>query len=85
MGGLIFGGLRNIYIAQSTDMCFTFPQLISVAWYYLDIGMATKYTCTQAIVSDKRLWENICHSHIQRAYSDMGQECSTTRVVGFVL
>ena len=29
--------LLNIYI-QSTDTCFTVPQLISVAWYNLDMA-----------------------------------------------
>ena len=27
-----------IYIVQSTDTCFTVPQLISVAWYNLDMA-----------------------------------------------
>ena len=27
-----------IYIVQSTDMCFAVPQLISVAWYNLDMA-----------------------------------------------
>ena len=27
-----------IYIVQSTDTCFTVPQLISVAWYNLDMS-----------------------------------------------
>ena len=27
-----------IYIVQSTDTCFAVPQLISVAWYNLDMA-----------------------------------------------
>ena len=54
-----------IYIVQSTDTCFAVPQLISVAWYNLD--MACQLIYTQAIVSDDRLWDNSCHAHIQRA------------------
>ena len=72
-------------LLKSTSTCFAVPQLISVAWYNLaGYGMATIYT--QEIVSDNRLWNNSCHAHIHRAYSDMCPECSNYRkVVGFTL
>ena len=46
-------------------MCFAVPQLISVAWYNLDL--AWQLFIPKQIVSDNRLWDNSCHAHIQRA------------------
>ena len=73
-----------IYIVQSTDMCFAVPQLISVAWYNLDMAwqlfipkrLSVATACgTIAVMRTSRERKVIWGQSAQ----------TTTRVVGFAL
>ena len=73
-----------IYIVQSTDTCFAVPQLISVAWYNMDMAwqlfipkrLSVRTACgTIAVMRTSRERKAICGQSAQ----------TTTRVVGFAL
>ena len=70
-----------VHIVQSTDTCFAVPQLLSVAWYNLDMAWQTFIPKRLSVTTDCGTIAAMCTSRECKAIWGQSAQ-TTTRVVG---